>query len=777
MSPESPCFSIRPKRAAAAKPKDYVEKKQKRTLFRHAANVYFALGMGKVANACRALGLDDAGADWEGVKYYIKKFKQEGTDKMFEEPTYRARALRAAGELECARLPVTDVGAGGSPPALPAETDGTVDKEEYDAAVMAVGKLMSAKVGRLSRRKAIEKVRAETGITASNSAASKSCEQKGLVPPSKRGRPLVASEAADDLMVKVVQLLIHHRLPRKKHLVLAFANNMAQQLGLDVGETLGSGWFYRFRERHSNLFDLDSARGLEKVRADWLTSKNAARHYETAADVFVKCGIASKATDAETNATVVNGEVIDIIDATRFGSFDEARTSIDTYEDKSRGKDMSDKHAPKDAKSEVVEVRGNGNITVVAGSRGDGLAFPPMVIFPRKAMVAAGMRHGQQNWTSQMWARWAKEAPVSPIPGPDGKPMSTLVYGNESGGMSHGCGALYAKHVIVPSFGERTPDRKAVILCDGHGSHLTYGFLKECKDSHITVILRPPHTTSRLQTEDQKPNFGVMQEALRKAKEQAMVDAHFDGGRTPSVWDYMKVLNVAWHKGFSRVNCRRAWAMIGIMPFTRCVFWDLVREEMARKVQESQAKSREASNAKKVEEAIKAGLTAEDLMKGQPILRAIDNPKGDCDSGDDRDSDSDGGGDCSAPVSSNVWKKPATVRETLKAARRYEIAKKRKVKEAEQKKSQAAAKRRKKKRAANSTGQGALAQLKAAGLGGWRDALGRMKAAELDGLAVCLGLECKFEGTKPQKRELLEPEVETWWGEQPVTRDCAGGDN
>ena len=63
---------------------------------------------------------------------------------------------------------------------------------------------------------------------------------------------------------------------------------MAQQLGLDVGETLGPGWFYRFRERHSNLFDLDSARGLEKVRADWLTSENAARHYETAADVFVE---------------------------------------------------------------------------------------------------------------------------------------------------------------------------------------------------------------------------------------------------------------------------------------------------------------------------------------------------------------------------------------------------------------------------------------------------------------------------------------------------------
>ena len=70
---------IRPKRAAAAKPKNYVEKKQKRILFRHAANVYFALEMSNVAGACRALGLDDTGADWAGVNYHVKQYKKKGT--------------------------------------------------------------------------------------------------------------------------------------------------------------------------------------------------------------------------------------------------------------------------------------------------------------------------------------------------------------------------------------------------------------------------------------------------------------------------------------------------------------------------------------------------------------------------------------------------------------------------------------------------------------------------------------------------------------------------
>ena len=96
----------RPKRVAAAKPGDYVDKKQKRALFRHVANVYFALGMSKVAGACRVLGLDDTGADWEGVNYHVKQFKKKGTDKMFEQPEYRERALCAARQLECSLLPV-----------------------------------------------------------------------------------------------------------------------------------------------------------------------------------------------------------------------------------------------------------------------------------------------------------------------------------------------------------------------------------------------------------------------------------------------------------------------------------------------------------------------------------------------------------------------------------------------------------------------------------------------------------------------------------------------
>ena len=48
------------------------------------------------------------------------------------------------------------------------------------------------------------------------------------------------------------------------------------------------------------------------------------------------------------------------------------------------------------AKNEVKEIRGNGNVTVVCGSRGDGFALPPMCIFPRATIVNAKLKPDQK---------------------------------------------------------------------------------------------------------------------------------------------------------------------------------------------------------------------------------------------------------------------------------------------------------------------------------------------------------------------------------------------
>ena len=46
----------------------------------------------------------------------------------------------------------------------------------------------------------------------------------------------------------------------------------------------------------------------------------------------------------------------------------------------------------------------------------------------------------------------------------------------------------------------------------------------------------------------------------------------------------------------------------------------------------------------------------------------------------------------------------------------------------------------------------------------------QMKVTQLDGLAVSLALEEKFQGNKQTKQGLLLPHVQSWYGDQPQTR-------
>ena len=70
-------------------------------------------------------------------------------------------------------------------------------------------------------------------------------------------------------------------------------------------------------------------------------------------------------------------------------------------------------------------------------------------------------------------------------------------------------------------------------------------------------------------------------------------------------------------------------------------------------------------------------------------------------------------------------------------------------------------------------GNDALALLQAAGRDGWRARLSTLKVAHLDGLAVRLAMEGKFEGKKGVKQALLMPAVEEWWAEQPETCEAS----
>ena len=202
-----------------------------------------------------------------------------------------------------------------------------------------------------------------------------------------------------------------------------------------------------------------------------------------------------------------------------------------------------------------------------------------------------------------MWRTFAKDAPVSPII-VNGKRMAAHVYGNKSGGMTHDCGAMYLRHILAPCVPGRTKEKPGIIICDGHGSHLTLEVLEAAVELNFVILLRPPHTTSRLQGEDTKHGFGTFQATFRKEKDDVHATRVISGGEM-GMLDYMRVMKVAYDRAFTRANCRKSWEKIGVTPFTRCVYWELAAEERHRA--ELEARSQNVNSKEIAKKHLNAG--------------------------------------------------------------------------------------------------------------------------------------------------------------------------
>ena len=95
---------------------------------------------------------------------------------------------------------------------------------------------------------------------------------------------------------------------------------------------------------------------------------------------------------------------------------------------------------------------------------------------------------------------------------------------NECGGATNSSGVQWLQWLLSPAgpFGDASPDNKVVIICDGHGSHLSLEFLQLCRARGVILILRPPHTSHITQGED-VINFFNLKGAL--CKQTALVGA------------------------------------------------------------------------------------------------------------------------------------------------------------------------------------------------------------------------------------------------------------
>ncbi len=128
-----------------------------------------------------------------------------------------------------------------------------------------------------------------------------------------------------------------------------------------------------------------------------------------------------------------------------------------------------------------------------------------------------------------------------------------------------------------------------VLICDGHGSHISLPALDLCREHGIHVVLRPPHTSHILQLED-VANFREFKPLLRvqvasQLTRKALAQVR-ESDEMPSAVlgneDLMACVREPWMTAFRKAKCVTGWAMTGLYPFTRRVYWEVKAAEDRR---------------------------------------------------------------------------------------------------------------------------------------------------------------------------------------------------
>jgi hypothetical protein len=126
---------------------------------------------------------------------------------------------------------------------------------------------------------------------------------------------------------------------------------------------------------------------------------------------------------------------------------------------------------------------------------------------------------------------------------------------------------------LKPSEGDR-----AVVIFDGCKTHVSYDLFQWAKENHITIMLRPPHTSHLIQSADLH-SFKIFKASYRKRcglvlneKIQCKQGTPYEGKLASACMTLSDVPYTACtpcSEAFSKVNNLKAMEMAGIIPFTR----------------------------------------------------------------------------------------------------------------------------------------------------------------------------------------------------------------
>ena len=294
---------------------------------------------------------------------------------------------------------------------------------------------------------------------------------------------------------------------------LAEANNVHTRFNRQT-KLAGIDWFYGFLSRHPDL-SVRQTEATSMARAGGFNRPIVEKFFEMLGSVINKhnIGPANLFNVDESGYTTVQRSVPKVVCA-------KGRKQVPGLTSREKGK----------------------NVTAVCCASAAGQFIPPLIIFPRQRMKRELM---------------------------NGAPPGAIGDCQKNGWIDERLFMVWLKHfasIVRPS-----PDRKVLLLLDGHVTHTkSLDAIQYCKASGIVLVSLPPHCTHKLQ-----PLDVAYFRPLRTYYDQTIslwLKTH--PGKVLSDFEVSGILGIAYGKASSVANAQSGFRKAGIWPLNPLVFED-----------------------------------------------------------------------------------------------------------------------------------------------------------------------------------------------------------
>ena len=122
----------------------------------------------------------------------------------------------------------------------------------------------------------------------------------------------------------------------------------------------------------------------------------------------------------------------------------------------------------------------------------------------------------------------------------------------------------WLRKTFEPSTADRANGQTRQLICDGHGSHISGGFIVYCMEHRIELLVLPPHTSHLLQPLD-VAIFGPLKKTLTK-----MLSPYHEAQLTRiQKIEWISSYEQARNMTFTAKNIGSAWRGAGLIPIDR----------------------------------------------------------------------------------------------------------------------------------------------------------------------------------------------------------------